>query len=351
MREKDRGLISNWLLIVAGAIALMMVIGAITRLTESGLSMTEWNLIGGFPPLHQSDWEILFEKYQGTPQHLITFPDMNLEAFKRIFWWEYIHRMFGRGLGLLFGLPFLFLILTKRVNAKWIGLLSIALVLGGMQGFLGWYMVQSGLVERPWVSPVRLTAHLMMALTLFSYTLGMALWIRFEPKESPISLSASRPWLVALTLVILAQLILGGSMSGMKAAISYPTYPDMNGVWIPEMLWKVELGFLNFFENATFVQFLHRSVALVVAGLSGYLVWKHIRESDPRIKTLSYGLASAVGLQFLIGVLTVINAKGEVPEVLGVAHQVGAIIVVSVVVCWWVLMQKGKIGNEKETLA
>jgi cytochrome c oxidase assembly protein subunit 15 len=330
---------------MALGIAVMMIIGAITRLTESGLSMTEWNLIGGTPPLNEADWQELFEKYQGTPQHIITFPNMDMEGFKRIFWWEYIHRMFGRGLGLAFILPLVWFAVRKKINWKFSGLLFLALVIGAGQGVLGWYMVQSGLVDRPWVSPVRLTAHFMMATLLLAYVLYLGLALRWIPAASISLQKTSFRWLAIGTVILVVQLILGGMMSGMRAALEYNTFPTMNGAWIPPILWKVELGWMNFLENSTLIQFLHRIFAFIVFLILGGYAWSHVTSADRAIRFLGQATLAVLLVQMTLGILTVLRARGEVPEVLGVLHQVGAILLVAVVVGWWARYYGARLGK------
>jgi len=314
----------------------MMVIGAITRLSESGLSMTEWNLIGGTPPMTESDWEELFEKYKGTPQHVTTFPDMDLEGFKRIFWWEYIHRMFGRMLGLVFAIPFLWFLIRRRISFRLAGWLFLALILGAGQGFLGWIMVQSGLEERPWVSPVKLTAHLMLALTLFGLILALALSLRWRTLPSLPNGAEKKGLLTVGSVLLFIQLLLGGMMSGMRSALDFPTFPTMGGQWIPAFLWKPELGWLNWLENSALIHFTHRGMAVAVLVALGWFAWTRYRLPERVDSWLSRGLLAALVAQITLGIWTVLQARGAVPEVPGVLHQIGAIVLVGLVVAWWV---------------
>lgn len=338
--------VSHWLLVLAVGIMAMMVIGAITRLTESGLSMTEWNLIGGTPPMNQSDWQLLFEKYQGTPQHVITFPDMDLDGFKRIFWWEYIHRMFGRGLVLAVILPLIWFAWKRRISGKFILLLLIAVMIGAGQGLMGWYMVQSGLVDRPWVSPVRLTAHLMLAMLLFSYILFLALALRWAPAP-PVG--NGKPGTILLGVgsgLLVVQLLLGGMMSGMRAALEYNSFPTMNGAWIPPLLWKAELGWMNLLENSTLIQFMHRLTALILLLVFASYAWRHVASSDKALRFLGRATLVVLLAQMTLGILTVLRARGEVPELLGVLHQVGAILLVATVVGCWARVYADQVGKK-----
>ncbi len=323
----------------------MMVIGAITRLTESGLSMTEWNLIGGTPPMNESDWQELFDKYHGTPQHQITFPDMDLQGFKQIFWWEYIHRMFGRGLGLVFIVPLLWFAIRRRINLKFIGILSVALIIGAGQGLMGWYMVQSGLVDRPWVSPVRLTAHLLLATLLFAYIFYLAMALRWATADPLPSGSRRVRWLLLGSCLLVVQLALGGMMSGMRAALEYNSFPTMNGDWIPPMLWKAELGWMNLLENSTLIQFLHRLFALAVLIVLGSYAWRLRISPDRALRFLGIATLGLLLTQMTLGILTVLQSRGEVPEILGVLHQLGAILLVAAVIGWWARSHAAQLGK------
>ncbi|MEM6884181.1 MAG: COX15/CtaA family protein [Verrucomicrobiota bacterium] len=320
----------RWLDLMIIAVSIMVAIGGITRLTGSGLSMTDWRLIGGsIPPLSEAAWQEKFELYRGSPQHVIVHPDMTLEGFKGIFWWEYIHRMWGRMLGILFLIPFVYFTYKKYFDARRIKLLLIAFVLGGGQGLLGWFMVQSGLVDKPWVSPVRLTAHLLMALFL----LALLAWNRLEISSNQTKLSTSgksQIWLKwgipIAALLFVAQFAFGGIMAGMKAAMDFPTFPTMHGQWIPSMLWQKEIGWHNFFENSAFVQFVHRMLGTLVLAVGTWLGWQGYRYVRGSWKYAFAALLMVTWLQFLLGIITVINSLGSIPVSFGTLHQGGAII-------------------------
>lgn len=312
------------------AVAVMVVIGGITRLTGSGLSMTDWRIIGGMvPPMSEAAWQDKFELYQGTPQHIIIHPDMTLEGFKGIFWWEYIHRMWGRMLGFLFFVPFVFFVFKKCFDARRIKLLLLAFILGGGQGLLGWFMVQSGLVDQPWVSPVRLTAHLLMALLLLS----LLTWNRMEIaacKSDNLPSAKSGAWLKwglpAVALLFVIQFAFGGVMAGMKAAMDFPTYPTMNGSWIPEVLWISDFGWHNFFENSALVHLVHRTLAVVLIAAASWVGWLGYKRLNAKWKFFFAGLLLATWIQFLLGVVTVISSIGSIPVLYGALHQAGAIV-------------------------
>ncbi len=339
--------IVRWLDLMIIAIAVMVAIGGITRLTGSGLSMTDWRLIGGtIPPLTEEAWQEKFDLYQGTPQHTIIHPDMTLEGFKGIFWWEYIHRMWGRMLGFLFFFPFVFFALKKCFDARRIKMLLIAFVLGGGQGLLGWFMVQSGLVDKPWVSPVRLTAHLLMALFL----LALLTWNRLEiasPHDSLSRKPGSNVWLKwgipIVTVLFVAQFAFGGVMAGMKAALDFPTFPLMNGQWVPSMLWREGFGWHNFFENSAFVQFVHRGLGTVVLLAGTWLGWLGYQQVNGRWKYFFFALLASTWIQFILGVITVISSRGGIPVSFGTLHQAGAIVLTIVLtVCMFVRLKLAK---------
>lgn len=323
--------ILHWLDLMILAVSVMVLIGGITRLTGSGLSMTDWRLIGGIvPPISEAAWQEKFELYQGTPQHVIIHPNMTVEEFKGIFWWEYIHRMWGRMLGFLFFFPFIFFALRKCFDARRIKLLLIAFILGGGQGLLGWFMVQSGLEDQPWVSPVRLTAHFLMALLL----LVLLTWNRLEIsagqkqfllKEKP---SGWIRWgLPVVALLFVIQLSFGGIMAGMKAAMDFPTFPTMNGAWVPQGLWIEGFGWHNFFENSALVHFVHRSLGTLLLLLATWVGVLGYRMVAHRWKVVFACLLGATWLQFLLGVITVINSMGQIPVSFGALHQAGGIVI------------------------
>lgn len=330
MKSKSAKPVVFWLDSMLFAICIMVVIGGVTRLTESGLSMTDWRLIGGsVPPLSQNDWLEKFDLYKGSPQHKIVNPDMTLSEFKGIFWWEYIHRMWGRLLGFLFIIPYVYFWIRGHLDMRRAKLLLIALLLGAAQGFLGWFMVQSGLVDRPWVSPVRLTLHFMLAIFLLSFLFWQRLEISANIPDSikmPVWLNRVLP--VLLTLFIL-QLAYGGLMAGLRAALDYPSFPTMNGQWIPDYLWKSSLGIFNIVENSTFVQFAHRGLAFaLLLGSTLIVIRTNALKSLANWRFAFILLAGLVWIQFLLGIMTVISSKGEIPVFWGVIHQFGAVILV-----------------------
>lgn len=321
--------VALWLLTGALMIYFMLVIGGITRLTGSGLSMMDWRIIGGtLPPLSQEAWQEKFELYKTIPQYEIINKGMTLDGFKSIFWWEYIHRVWGRLIGIVFMVPFLIFLFQKKLKREWLSKLLIVFLLGAAQGILGWVMVSSGF-DLPWVSPYRLTAHLLLALFLYAYL--WVFWIQVLFKEKVFVPIQRRPILILLVIVAL-QLFYGGFMSGTKAALYYPTFPDMNGQFMPKGMFSLDVFWRNFFENTGFVQFTHRLLAYAITGLA--LVWGIISLKKVQsivFKRSIYTLFVFILVQVLLGVLTVLYSRGEIPVLLGVLHQVGAVLVFSTV--------------------
>ncbi|MFQ3670451.1 MAG: COX15/CtaA family protein [Verrucomicrobiia bacterium] len=320
---RARRWVLGWLGASCVGILLMIMIGGITRLTESGLSIVEWDLFRGvMPPVSQAGWEEMFAKYQGSPQHRILYPEMTLDEFRAIFWWEYIHRLWGRGLGLLFGLPLLIFWIKGWLRGAILGWCLVALVLGGAQGFLGWFMVQSGLVDSPRVSGYRLTAHLLLAATL----LGGLFWLLLKAGNFPRSDRLPTPFrwtLAGLTGLVLLQIGLGGFMAGTQAALVAPTFPLINGTFLPPTAFGGPNLLRDLFENPFTLQFLHRSVAyILMIGTTIWAIgaWPHVGKGPAQVWVA--GLPIAILLQGVFGVATVVHSVGVIPVGWGVLHQV-----------------------------
>jgi len=316
---------------MAGAIFLMVILGGTTRLTESGLSITQWKLVSGtLPPLSQEAWQAEFAQYQQSPQFKITNHRMTLPEFKNIFWWEYVHRLWGRALGFFFFFPFVYFLWKRAFSAGDFGKLFIALILGGSQGLLGWYMVKSGLVDVPRVSGYRLTAHLLLATALMGYVLwlGLDFWFRSRARAQgqsfqPAASSPFFPIACALTVLVFIQVGLGGLMAGTKAGVIYPAFPTLNGHWAPFYLMVLGPGWRNFFENPATIQLVHRIGAIVVS-LAIFAFWLFLEPDKSKsklCKILGHALPILVIIQFLLGVLTLLGSIGHIPVFRGVLHQ------------------------------
>jgi cytochrome c oxidase assembly protein subunit 15 len=319
MTDADRRAVAAWLLACAALVFAIVVVGGITRLTESGLSIVEWQPIAGaLPPLSQADWETLFAKYRATPQFARAFPDMDLEGFKRIFWWEYLHRLLGRAIGLVFLVPFLWFLLRGRLDRPLAWKLAGIFVLGALQGALGWYMVKSGLVAEPRVSHFRLTAHLGLALAIFAAELWIALDL-LRPR------TGARPAGFALALAGLVYLMAlsGGFVAGLRAGHAYNTFPLMNGHLVPPETFMLEPWWRNFLWNVAAVQLAHRAffwLLLVIVPL----LWWRLRDSEARLP--AHCLLGMFALQATLGISTLVL---KVPIPLAAAHQGGAVLLLA----------------------
>ena len=310
-----------WLFSVCTLIFFMVVVGGITRLTHSGLSMVEWKpLVGTIPPLTQEQWEDTFEKYKQFPEYQQINQGMTISEFKFIFFWEYLHRLLGRLIGVVFFVPFLWFWRQKYFDRKWTNRLLIGFLLGGLQGLMGWYMVKSGLVDRPSVSHYRLAAHLSLAFAIFAYLYWLILDLQ---KESGSSTTNRRfRGSLVMTGAICIQIVFGAFTAGKKAGLGYNTFPKMGDEWIADTVFALEPFWVNFFENNPGIQFAHRTIAWML--LIGIPVYLYVIKNDlvsPRQKSASRMLHIILGIQFLLGVLTLIS---EVNIALAAAHQAGA---------------------------
>ncbi|THH35523.1 COX15/CtaA family protein [Neolewinella litorea] len=339
-----------WLLVGLVMIVGQIVIGGITRLTESGLSITEWEVLSGaVPPLNAADWQVEFEKYQQSPQYAQIFADITLADFKFIYFWEWFHRQWARTMGLVFAVGFVIFWRRGYLDPPLMRRLGVVVLLAALAASFGWIMVASGLIDRPWVNAYKLTLHLALGITLFSYLLWVTLKV-IRPRISGFPHSGVESWRWALNGVLAVQLLLGGVMSGARAALPYPTWPDMNGRFIPPVLldagaWTVEN--LVRYESSLFqpalFQLLHRMTAYSLIVIALYFVYRcYKRISDTRLQRANTLLISLLITQAILGIATVVNSVGQVPVGLGVAHQFTAIAVVALVVYINYLFQPGR---------
>ena len=316
--------ITIWLLTGCFLIYLMVVIGGITRLTHSGLSMVEWNpILGSMPPMSDADWKIPFEKYQQTPEYQLINNQFSLEEFKSIYWWEYIHRFLGRSIGVIFLIPFFYFLAKKRFDKPLLKKMGILLALGAFQGVLGWYMVYSGLQKEPHVSHYRLTAHLISAFTVFGFTFWYALDLAY-PKAIELTpqIKVVKRLSIIMFVIIVLQIIYGAFVAGLKAGLFYNTFPKMGIRFIPETVTSFDPFYKNAIENPAGVQFIHRSIAYIVLVIVLY-VWESSRKLNMTVlqRRASNLMLGVVFAQFILGVITILYA---VPVNLGVLHQTGA---------------------------
>lgn len=323
--------IAYWLIACVIAVWLMVIIGGITRLSGSGLSIVKWQpIVGLIPPLTKVGWNQAFLDYQKFPEfQKVTFA-MSLTDFKSIYLIEWGHRFVGRLIGLILLVPTVICLLKREARFLW-KRLAVIWLLGLAQGAMGWYMVKSGLVHDPWVSPYRLTAHLFLALLILATLLWTILDL-WQPKLQEVIKVSKSAWLVLLGLLgtLLLTLLFGGLTAGLKAGLVYNTFPDMGGYWLPPESFHLNPWWLNFFENPVLVQASHRMLAMITFGLT--LVWCF---QTRKIRLTRYGqrlngaLIVAVGVQVLFGVSTLLLG---VPIVLGVMHQAWAVVVLLCVV-------------------
>lgn len=301
--------VANWLLAVAALIFAMVLVGGITRLTESGLSITEWKPISGtLPPLTQAQWEHAFQLYQQIPQYQQVNRGISLDEFKGIFFWEYVHRLLGRVIGLAFALPLLWFWWRKAILQGYGWRLVGILALGGLQGVIGWWMVASGLSERTDVSHVRLAVHLLTALLIFSATVWTALDLK-----SPNSLRRRVPTLAIWAVAVLAlQLMFGAFVAGLRAGYAFNTWPLMDGALYPAGYEWLQPALRNFVDNPTTVQFVHRWLAFGVLAFA-IVVARQVKRLGGRRESII--LHSAVGVQILLGIATLLT---------GVDHHIAA---------------------------
>ena len=323
MAKKDNKKVVYWLFTGCFLIFIMVIVGGITRLTDSGLSMTDYKFITEtIPPLNEEAWNTEFERYKQFPEYQKLHSHFELEDFKQIYFWEWFHRFIGRFIGIVFIVPFLYFLFTKQLSRSTVKKSIILLVLGAFQGFLGWYMVKSGLIDIPAVSHYRLAAHLVTAFLTFAYTFWVALDLIYTKREV---VDTSFRNLVRWGMVILLlQIIWGAFVAGLDAGLIHNTWPLMNeGKIIHETVYiEQEPLWRNFIEGKSGVQFVHRYLAWFVVGIIG-LIWYRSRKLslNPLQKRAIDFLLVMVFIQFLLGIFTLILA---VPLWLGVAHQVGA---------------------------
>ena len=316
-----------WLALCCALVFAMVVVGGVTRLTHSGLSITEWQpIVGTLPPLSAADWNDAFAKYQLTPEFRDVNHAMTLLEFKRIFWWEYAHRLLGRAIGVVFLVPYLGFLARGRIPRQLTWPLAGIFALGALQGGVGWLMVQSGLVGDPRVSQFRLTAHLGLAFAIFGAMLWIALSLAFPAR---IAVSTRQRAALrnagAVAALVFVMVLSGGFVAGIRAGFAYNTFPLMQGRIVPSELMLLEPWWKNFFWNMATVQFDHRVLAWLLAVAVPLLWWRVRRAGVPaRARATATALVTMLGVQLSLGIATLVNV---VPLPLAALHQAGAVIV------------------------
>lgn len=327
-----------WLWIGVIMVFFQIVIGGITRLTGSGLSITKWEIVTGtLPPLNEKQWDEALEMYKDTPQYKQINQGMSMADFKFIYFWEYLHRLWARLMFFTFLFPFIFFLMRKKIDKRLTHKLIGVILLAMLVASIGWIMVASGLIERPWVNAYKLSIHLLLGLSLFSYLSWIAIDVTgfkklsFKPNY--------KPWFIFLFLLII-QLFIGGIMSGTRAALFYPTWPDMHGEWLPAVItnadnWVTE-NFTNYDKNLFFtalIHFLHRTLAYILLIFGLYLIYKFYRQNKDKIwRNALVIFGSLLSLQVVIGIITLILSWGEIPVLWGVLHQaVASLLLISLI--------------------
>ena len=315
LEQKNNSSIILWLGIVLIAVILMVFIGGVTRLTDSGLSMVEWKpILGFFPPLSHEEWLRVFELYKNTPEYKYYNKGMELDEFKIIFFWEYFHRFWGRIIGLIFIIPFLYFTIKKRLSQKNIISLTLILTLGTFQAVIGWWMVKSGLINKPDVSQYRLAIHLSNAFVI----MFLLLWLILDLYEGESKIKFN---LTFFTLILVSITIIAGSfVAGMDAGLMYNTYPLMNEKILPDQY--LTLGYLDPFENPGSAQFHHRHLGLLCLILSLFFYFKNYNKKEIRIRINV--LLILILAQFFLGIFILLN---YVPIIFASLHQVGAMMI------------------------
>lgn len=321
----SRRAVALWLLACCALVFIMVMVGGLTRLTHSGLSIVEWQpVMGALPPLDDAAWQETFGKYQLTPEFRQRNFDMTLADFKGIFWWEYAHRLLGRFIGVAFLLPFLYFLARRRIDRPLAWRLAVIFVLGGLQGAVGWLMVKSGLVDDPRVSSLRLATHLGMAFLIYAAMLWTALGLLAQGAghSKPATVALSR----AFAALVFVQVLAGALVAGIHAGYAYNTFPLMNGQWIPDEILVIEPAWKNLVYNMATVQLDHRVIAYLIV-LGAVVLWWRVRAEapvSPLARRWAGGLLAVVVLQVCAGIGTLLM---RVPVPLAALHQAGALVV------------------------
>ena len=329
-----------WLVIGLVMVFIQVILGGITRLTESGLSITKWEVVSGtMPPISQKDWQEAFDLYKATPQYREINEGMTFDDFKFIYFWEYIHRFWARIMGFVFLFPFLYFLKKRFLDKAILKNLFRVVLLAILAATFGWIMVASGLIERPWVNAYKLSIHLMIAFAVFAaleWTFLKSINLNIESlfKESDI-LNIKLIYFVGIVLVV--QVFFGGVLSGMKAAVVFPSWPDMNGYYFPKVIFDTNQwnwdNFNNYDKNElmpALIHFLHRNTAYLLFFSGSYMALQLYRNARNSI-TKYVGIAFFCSLifQIILGIITILNSTGNIPVLWGVLHQAGALFLIS----------------------
>ena len=346
---KPNRLLFYWLLLGCVMVFIQVVVGGITRLTGSGLSITKWEIVmGTLPPLSEQTWNEAFDAYRGTPQYIQINQDMTMDEFKFIYFWEWVHRFWARWMGFVFLIPFLFFWYKKWLTPALRNKLLFVLLWAAVIASFGWIMVASGLIDKPYVSPVKLSLHLSLAMGLFGYLVWLTTSVAYEFQTPETLQNKARIRLGWITFFAALQIFLGGIFSGTKAGLAYPTWPDMHGEFIPSALLSHSPGLQGFlyydagdFYGKTLIQFIHRSNGYLLFVLCG-LFWFYHRNALQQLffRRMIFLLPASVTLQATIGILTLMHCTGQIPVFWGVMHQVGAMLIITTLAILWLPFSK-----------
>lgn len=331
-QESQLAVVRLWLYSIVGLITAMVLVGGATRLTDSGLSITEWKpILGAIPPLSAADWQEAFDKYRAIPEYQLVNKGMSLAEFQFIYWWEWGHRFLGRIIGLAFFIPAVIFWALGWFPAALKPRIVALFILGGLQGLIGWWMVKSGLVDRVDVSQYRLAVHLTLACFLFAAVLWVALGLRDQ--KSHASTASMHRFAGALLILIFIQIFAGALVAGMDAGLAYNTWPKMDGALVPSSLLTMSPFWLNMFENAKTVQFDHRMIAYGLWALALiHALWLSVKPTSNSVKILAWLTFITITGQAIIGILTLLWA---VPLDVALLHQLGALVVLGACVWYW----------------
>lgn len=320
-----------WLLTGCFIIYVMVLVGGLTRLTHSGLSITDWHFMGSVPPLNDHMWQERFDKYKQSPEFQKVNFSMTLAEFKPIFWWEYIHRMIGRTMMYVFAIGFVWFMVKKKISKNMWPQFALLFLMGAMQAVIGWWMVYSGLQQKPAVSHFRLATHLMSAFTLFAFTFWFALKLAYPRNEQATSDGRKLlPWTLLFFMLLIIQIIYGaftagyveGDASKIRPGHIFNTWPMMGEGWMPEQVYWKDTLFENILLNASGIQFVHRTLAFVVVLVMCVLWYRSNKLQLSNVQTLGVSLVIyGVTIQFMLGVITLLY---HVPVIMGALHQTGA---------------------------
>lgn len=318
-----------WLITLTIMVFLIIIIGGLTRLTDSGLSMVDWQpILGTIPPLNNNQWLDVFNDYKLTPEFLYVNKSMSLDEFKYIFWWEWFHRFFARLIGLVFIIPFIYFLIKKNLNSFFYKRFSIIFSLGLFQALVGWWMVKSGLSDDPFVSPYRLTFHLTNAVIIYALLLWTSVEYFHLKSTNFINIKSNNILILISIILVFITILSGGFMAGSHAGQSFNTYPLMNGKIIPDDIYLEDLGFLNMFENTVTINFNHRWIATITFiytfSFFSYLIFKKVINLSNQI---IISVLLILTLQFLLGIMALLS---NVSIYYGSLHQTNSIVLLSI---------------------